>query len=159
MSVVQEAGFVQTEPELLEQMIRASAARPHDEIKIVGRGTMALLLGLCRRGFSKVSCCATDGGPRASEGPVDRLWLLDVASDEQLMGALSRFGRSLGANGWILVQDRRPMLHGRVARLRQLLARQGFSLERLGSAGKAGSMLLCIRRQLAAQALPVQHAA
>lgn len=159
MSVVQQAGFVQTEPELLDQMIRASQARPGDAIKIVGQGTMSLLLGLCRRGFAKVSCCAADRGPRAGDAPVDRLWLLDIASDEQLLGALSRFGRGLGANGQILIEDRRPMLHGRVGSLRVLLARHGFSLERLGSAGAPGSMLLAIRRRLTVQAHPVQHAA
>jgi hypothetical protein len=158
MSVSSDAGFGETEPELLEQMIRTSAARPDDEVKIVGRGTMALLLGLCRRGFARASCFV-GAGPSASERPIDRLWLLDVTSDEQIVSALARFGRGLAGDGRVLIQDRRPALGGRVPALRMLLARHGFSLERLAPAGVVGGLLFCARRRSVTLAHPVQHAA
>jgi hypothetical protein len=159
MSVSRQAGFVQAEPELLDQMIRASAAQSGDQVTIVGRGTMALLLGLCRRGYARVSCHAAAGGPRLAEPAVDLLWLLDIAGDEQLLDAISRFGRSLRPDGRLLIHDLRSMPRGSVRRLRALLGQHGFDLERQTSADAAGGVLLSARRRLGAAGQQVQHAA
>lgn len=159
MSGSQEGGLVQGEPELLEQMIRASAAQRSDQIKIVGRGYLTLLLGLCRNGFTKVSCHAADGGSRIAEPPADLLWLSNMASDDQLIGALTRFGRGLGPGGKVLVHDRRPMPRGGVRRLRALLARHGFCLERQAPAETTGGVLLCARRRSKGRMQQIPNAA
>lgn len=159
MSGLQEGSLVQTEPELLEQMIRASAAQRSDRIKIVGRGYLALLLGLCRDGFIKVSGHAASGGSRIAEPPADLLWLPDMASDNQLAEALARFGRGIGPGGKVLVHDRRPMPRGGVRRLRALLARHGFCLERQASAESIGGVLLCARKRSERRTQQVPYAA
>lgn len=159
MSGLQEGGLVQGEPELLEQMIRASAAQRSNQIKIVGRGYLALLLGLCRNGFIKVSGHAADGASPIAEPPADFLWLPDMASDDQLAEALARFGRGLGPGGKVLVHDRRPMPRGGVRRLRALLARYGFCLERQAPAETTGGVLLCARKRAERRVQQIRNAA
>jgi len=146
MSRLPEAEPDRPAPELLEQMIWASRVRCVDRLTIAGRGHLDLLIGLCHRGFARVSCRASDQGPRAGEPETDMLWIPGVENEAQLTKTLARLGRCLRADGIVLVHDRRRHSRQRFRRLCGVLAESGFTFDRQEAAAD-GSVLLCAHKR------------
>jgi hypothetical protein len=140
-----------TAPDIVEEMIHASDAKSADRLTIAGRGSLDLLIGLCRRGFGQVSCRAADQGPHAGEPPADVLWIPEVESEAHLLTVMARLGRALRSDGVLLIRQRRRLSKDRSRRLGSLLAECGFTLERQ-TATVNGSMLFRARKRAREQA-------
>lgn len=153
--IVLPAFCAKADPDLVDRMIQQSNARTTDNIMIVGRGYLELLLGLCHRGFTEV-CCEAAGAP-CHHDAFDTLWLLHADGEDDLRRLLTGVGRALRPGGTVVVRHQHPAsgeVGGlRVPRIRQLFADCGLMPLVQASDGGTG-ILLSAQRPPAAMRWP-----
>jgi hypothetical protein len=114
----------------IDEMIRASGAKSTDRLIIMDARNIDLLLGLCRRGFKSVSCFVADRKVPGGEAAADVVWIPEVESEAQLLALVACLGRSLRADGALLIIQQCWFAANRLRYLPSLLIDQGFQFEK-----------------------------
>ena len=139
--------------DLADRFVAASKATPANRVTIVGHENFQLMIALCRRGFTKVECQATNSRSRAATTPADILFASHIRSDADLRHVLGGLGCRLCRDGVLVVvvaADDAPLSEHQ---LRAILVDSGFAtVERLGGCDERGT-LWCAHKRAPAFAL------
>ena len=114
-----------TVEDLVDYSIQLSHVDKADHIMIVGRKSLGLLFGVCRRGFAHADCRMARG-PHTGEPPADSLWILNTHDAAELRTLIADCGRDLRADGTLIVGPSQDMSDEGAVRLKDVLARCGY---------------------------------
>ncbi len=90
--------------QLLDRMTRLAGAKPDNAVCVVGPGSLAAMIGLCRMGYSSVECAQrfTAG---CADDMCDVLFVVGPCDAAGLGALLARTARLLKSGGLVVVQE------------------------------------------------------
>ena len=88
----------------LERMLALGRVRPTQSVAVAGAASLAVLIGLCRKGFSR-ACCAREAAGSGAVGEIDVLLLTGPCADEALANMVARTARLLGERGVVVAHE------------------------------------------------------
>jgi hypothetical protein len=135
--------------DLAASLIEARIAGPADNVTIVGRNNLELLIALSRCGLRHATCRDTERAPHGGDPAADILVIPEIDSEIQVSTALSGLGHELRRGGAVVALAP-PSVAAHMMLRRALVARGFVEIRALAVAG--GRILLCARKPAASVA-------